>query len=346
VAPIRSQESTLLAQEKTPSSRASGTRGLVSQTTRSQTRPARNEADLLYWLENMVTDHHYSTDEAAIVLGLSPDQTREAMLGLGKDSARGARGQAHAGPLRVRPYPGGRHPRVGFLEGAIDPSRETKVSVFTPWDPSAYAVIDLPEAIWCDQELIYLAHAHIPTRWDKQSLTLPRLEWNRRDDGTLDVARKLPDGVAFGARVVPKHDRVDMELWLYNGSTRRLTDLRVQVCVMLKGIPEMSDPKTQNSRLDSPIAAARSPDGSKWLLIAFENAHRTWANPPVPCVHADPKFPDCPPGESQRIRGAFWFATATTWPAEQKRLQSFGLSLEPAQNQANPPGSKPLPPGL
>ena len=32
------------------------------------------------------------------------------------------------------PYPGGRHPRLGFLDGAIRPQRETKVSVFAPWE--------------------------------------------------------------------------------------------------------------------------------------------------------------------------------------------------------------------
>jgi hypothetical protein len=38
---------------------------------------------------------------------------------------------------RVLPYPGGRHPRVGFLDGAIDPQRGTKASVFAPWGKTA-----------------------------------------------------------------------------------------------------------------------------------------------------------------------------------------------------------------
>ena len=63
--------------------------------------------------------------------------------------------------LLLLPYPGGRHPRIGFLEGAIDPHRDTKCSVFLPW--GGYAVVDVPEAVWCEKQLVYLAHTHLPT---------------------------------------------------------------------------------------------------------------------------------------------------------------------------------------
>ena len=72
--------------------------------------------------------------------------------------------------LKVLPYPGGRHPRIGFLDGAIRPQRETKFSVFLPWDLSQYVVVDLPEAIWMkrgkDRELLYLAHTARPNDVD------------------------------------------------------------------------------------------------------------------------------------------------------------------------------------
>ena len=73
-------------------------------------------------------------------------------------------------PLRVLPYPGGRHPRTGFRDGAIRPQRETKASVFAPWPGGGYAVADVPEAVWFEPaekkpELLYLAHTHVPTTW-------------------------------------------------------------------------------------------------------------------------------------------------------------------------------------
>src|SRR5438034_7127163 len=121
-------------------------------------------------------------------------------------------------PLLVLPYPGGRHPRIGFLEGAIDPQRETKVSVFTPWDPESYVVADVPEAIWSNLGLIYLAHTHVTTVWERRGIELEPLEWKRRSDGSLEVERKLPNGIAFGARVAPGREAVRMELWLTNGT--------------------------------------------------------------------------------------------------------------------------------
>src|SRR5205823_8047365 len=97
-------------------------------------------------------------------------------------------------PLVVMPYPGGRHPRIGFLDGAVNPQRETKVSVFTPWDERSYVVVDVPEAIWSNLGLTYLAHTHVPTVWSKQGITLPPLEWNRRRNGVFDIIRTLPNG--------------------------------------------------------------------------------------------------------------------------------------------------------
>ena len=78
-------------------------------------------------------------------------------------------------PLLVLPYPGGRHPRIGFRDGAIRPQRETKASVFAPWADGGYAVADVPEAVWFEPtpskpELLYLAHTHVPTTWDRQKV--------------------------------------------------------------------------------------------------------------------------------------------------------------------------------
>ena len=98
--------------------------------------------------------------------------------------------------------------RIGFLDGAVNPQRETKVSVFTPWDDKSYVVVDVPEALWSNLGLTYLAHTHVPTIWSKQGIELERLEWNRRKDGSLDLLRRLPNGIEFGALVVPQRDAV------------------------------------------------------------------------------------------------------------------------------------------
>ena len=96
------------------------------------------------------------------------------------------------------PYPGGRHPRVGFLDGALAPQRETKVSVFLPWDDGrSYVVVDVPEAVWSNLGLTYLAHTHIPTVWDQQGIRLPRLEWRRCDDGSLEIGSRVAERNRF-----------------------------------------------------------------------------------------------------------------------------------------------------
>jgi hypothetical protein len=48
--------------------------------------------------------------------------------------------------LLVLPYPDDRRLRIGFLDGAVRPQRETKVSVLTLWDEDSYTVADVPES--------------------------------------------------------------------------------------------------------------------------------------------------------------------------------------------------------
>jgi hypothetical protein len=209
--------------------------------------------------------------------------------------------------VRMLPYPGGRHPRIGFLDGAVDPQRETKVSVFTPWDPNSYVVIDVPEAIWSQHGLAYTWRTRTcPTMWTKQNVTLEPLEWKRNDSNSiLTFERTLPNGVAFGARAEPLTNSVRMELWLKNGSKETLRDLRVQNCVMLKGAAGFNQQTNANKIFQPPYVAVGSPERTRWIITAWEPLHRAWANPPVPCLHSDPKFPDCAPGETQRVAAGF-----------------------------------------
>ena len=44
------------------------------------------------------------------------------------------------------------------------------------------------------------------------------------------------------------------------------------------------------------------------MITAWEPCHRPWGNAKCPCLHSDPKFPDCAPGATQRLRG--WLALA------------------------------------
>jgi hypothetical protein len=127
-------------------------------------RRPTDDADLRFWLENMLLYHRFTYAEASAATGLTIDEIASAAQRLDLTRAS-VPPRAPGSDLRVLPYPGGRHPRIGFLEGAVAPQRETKISVFTPWNDSAYVVADIPEAIWSNLGLTYLAHSHIETLW-------------------------------------------------------------------------------------------------------------------------------------------------------------------------------------
>ena len=285
-------------------------------------RPGSHE-ELKYWLENMVWYHRFTNEEISAATALAE---KEIVAALEKfDILPDNRPKrAKDAPLLVLPYPGGRHPRIGFLEGAIDPQRETKFSVFTPWDVNSYVVVDVPEAIWSNLGLTYLAHKHIDTIWTKQGNELPKLEWNRHSDGGLDIERKLPNGIVFGVKVKPTKESVRMEMWLKNGTDEKLSDLRVQNCVMTKMAADFEQQTNDNKLFTNPYVACRSGDGKRWIITAWENCHLPWGNEKCPCFHSDPKFPDAEPGQTHRLRGWLSFYEGTDIEAEFKRIEETG----------------------
>jgi hypothetical protein len=210
--------------------------------------------------------------------------------------------------MQVRPYPGGRPLRIGFREGAIDPLRGTKASVFLPWSPQEYVVVDLPEAIFSNLGLLFLAHSHVPTIWNQQNKVIENVDWERLPDGGLRSAWRLPNGAGFGALIEPRRGEVRMELWLHNGAGQPLTRLRTQICVLLKGSPSFDAQTNENKIFGATAAGVRSRAENRWILTEWDRCGRTWGNALCPCLHSDPVLPDCAPGQTVRVAGRLWFA--------------------------------------
>lgn len=280
-------------------------------------RPVSDRGELRYWLDNLVGHHGFGVTEVQRAMGLEPTAVQEA---LGEFDIKAFASPEPVGRLKVLPFPGGWHPRIGFLDGAIDPQRETKVSVFTPWDSKSFVVVDVPEAIWSNLGLTYLAHTHVPTIWTKAGVELPKQEWRRHADGRLTIGRRLPNGIHFGAEVTPRATEVEMELWLRNGTKEKLTGLRVQNCVMLKGAPEFAAQYNDYKLFRKPFVACRNGKGDRWIITAWEPCHRPWGNALCPCLHSDPKFPDAEPGQTVRVKGWLSFYEGADIDSELARL--------------------------
>lgn len=252
-------------------------------------------ADRPYWIAGMRA-HHYTRAEAALVCG-EPEDKMEAIPA--------TEPPPEASPLMVRPYPGGRHPRIGFLEGVINPMRGTKASIFLPWDPASYVVVDLPEAIFSNTGLLFLAHTHVPTIWNARNITIENVDWRRLDNGGLTSRWLLPNGIAIGASIEPREGGVEMTLFLENATPQALTSIRAQVCVLLKSASGFNAQTNDHKVLQKPIAGVRA--GDRWILTSWQHCGRVWANPAVPCFHSDPVLPDCAPGHTVGTRGRLWF---------------------------------------
>jgi len=273
--------------------------------------------DLGHWLINMIYYHHYTAEEVTKVTGLAGDSLRGSIREMGLDQSPPE--PAADKPARVLAYPGGRHPRIGFQEGATCPLRGTKASIFLPWDPASYLVVDLPEAIFSNLGLTFLAHTHIPTIWDERNIWLENVDWERSPEGNLKRNWTLPNRITFGASVQSAIGQVDMELWLRNDTPEKLTGLRTQICVMLKGSPDFNSQTNENKIFRDPACAVKSAKGDRWIIAAWGQCGHTWGNPLVPCMHADPVLADCAPGQTSRVRGRIWFYQGTDIDGELRR---------------------------
>jgi hypothetical protein len=119
-----------------------------------------------------------------------------------------------------------------------------------------------------------------------------------------------------------------MELRMKNGTDRRLTELRAQVCVLLKAAPGFNA-QTGDNKLKiegAGVCAVRSDDGKRWIATVFEQP-RLWENPLCPCIHADPTFPDLAPGAEAVSRGRLFVYEGTDLKAEVDRRVASGTLI-------------------
>ncbi len=184
---------------------------------------------LNFWIENMRRFHRYSWEEVAAVSGYPVDAVRRRGRELEPEIA------IRDDRVLILPYPGGRHPRIGALHSMIDPMRGTKLSVFLPWDPTQYAVLDIPEALFNQFGVLFLGHTHVPTIWDNRLISIKNSDWIAGENGSYRNRWTLPNGVEIDVGVFPLQDSVEMELTIRNGSEEAMEFINGQVCLMLKG---------------------------------------------------------------------------------------------------------------
>jgi hypothetical protein len=284
-------------------------------------RPLVNDADRERWLHNMIVDHRFSAQELRNATGMTYAAATAELQKWSPQIATAIAESAKQPKIKILPFPGGRHPRRGFLDGAVEPQRETKVSVFAPWAEGGYVVVDVPEAIFSNLGLTYLAHTHIPTIFSAREQQLQPLEWIVESDRVMKFERELPNGIAFGSRIeLDQANSVAMEMWLKNGTQEKLTGLRSQVCVMLSAAVGFQTQRRREEFVDGSFVAVRADTGDRWIITSWTPNNRAWTNPPVPCIHSDPIFSDCEPGETVKVNGRLWFYEGTDIQGEIQRL--------------------------
>ena len=129
-------------------------------------------------------------------------------------------------------------------------------------------VVDVPEAVWSSLGLTYLAHAHVQTIWERDGIQLEPVEWSARADGSWQMLRSLPNGIAMGVRARAGRDHVAFRWWVRNGTSNTLGNVHAQVCTMLGRAPGFESSSSGSKVMDPPFAAASTADGKRWVITA------------------------------------------------------------------------------
>jgi peptidoglycan/xylan/chitin deacetylase (PgdA/CDA1 family) len=271
-----------------------------------------------FWMDNMVNNHQFSNDEIQSVTGYDHEKVDSLRIAFQRDSDNESRGDK----VVLKPYPGGRHPRIGFQDGMRSPLRGTKASAFVPWNMDEYIIIDLPEAVSTQFGLTFLGHKHIPTVFDLDLIPIPNEDWITFNEGILKNKWKLPNNITIRSEMHPGYNSIDLKLFLYNEtSDTTFTDLRTQVCIMFKNVSEFNSQTNENKIFECPLSAVHSEDSIKWIITAWEGCHNAWGNEDCPCMHADPVFPDCKPGEEVQLQGKIWFYEGNDIEAQLEKIK-------------------------
>lgn len=289
---------------------------MASGRSRDEFRSPLDRRDLGAWA-SIMKRHRYTVAESRMVTGLDFNTMERAMTRARTTTPVG-------NSIEVLPYPGGRHPRLGFRDGQYRPRRETKVSVFSPWDADDYLVVDIPEAIWNvtdhGRELLYLAHEDVPTMWDRLGKRVPQSEWQRIRGGYESII-ELPNRVVIKTRVFPRKDSVGLEMELINNSQSRLTGLYTQNCIILGQMSGFNSQSLDHRRTTEFFTACGNEAEDKWVIYSWEKVARAWGNIHCPCLHSDPQFDDLEPGENQTIQGWLSFYEGHDVDGEMGRLR-------------------------
>jgi len=301
---------------------------MASGRSRDEFRVPVNRRELMFWAANMKR-HRYTVAESRMVTGLDRSTMQKAML-------RAKVPNAPQDKLEVMVYPGGRHPRLGFRDGEYRPKRETKVSVFSPWDREDYLVVDIPEAMWNitpnGRELLFLAHEDVPTMWDRLEATVPISEWEKVVGG-YECRIELPNGVVIRTKVSPQATSVALEMEVINGSPNPLTGLYTQNCIMLARMKGFNEQSLAHRRSAGFFTACGNEDETKWVIYSWEKVKREWGNVHCPCLHSDPQFDDLEPGARQTIRGWISFFEGQNVESEMLRLHNSRVLKHPNLDQ-------------
>ena len=217
------------------------------------------------------------------------------------------------------------------------------------WPCQDYLWLDFPEAIWSERELLFLSHFNpkCPASFGDEK----KAPW-RSVPGGIAYERVFPNGLKCAGQVTHvKGDHVDLRLDLENRGDITIKNIKLQTCLYLRPVRELSDFTSCNKLVhvpgggwvpmdraveasrergtyflgwptfldqsgpapaDLPMVVCRSNQTSRLVSLTwFENTFSLQNNPNHPCMHADPAVGDLDPGESATINGKIVFFEGT-----------------------------------
>lgn len=238
-------------------------------------------------------------------------------------------------------------PRLRVVPAHFPDHPSASVTVHHPWEAEGASNLMLPENLFAGQDVLFTGQnwVEVDARYpqalqpDVREIVPGRL---------VRYEHKLGDEYVLRARAEVKDGGVDLELTVENKTDAALEGLRAQVCLgsqrvadfasksldgvvvpvdgkmrpltevanvgawdgLKRYVPVRADEARSDGLTEADLALIGLVNGgsSRTIGVSWQGARFLIANGELSCIHADPYFPDCPPGESVTARGRIFFA--------------------------------------
>ena len=236
-------------------------------------------------------------------------------------------------------------PHLAVVPADFEGKPTASVQIQFPWDVGGVSNLMLPENLFSGDETLFTGQNWVEVDAKYPQEEQPEMK-EVVPARLVRYRHPLGEEYVLSGQAEVRDGGIDVELTVENLTDEPLEGLRAQVCFGCQQAADFASedlarvhvpvkgkmrPVTEVKRVGSwdglkrylpvkgagptggltaaaiPFIGLENSDGTRSVGITWQGATQLSTNGELTCIHADPTFPDCPPGESVTAKGRIFF---------------------------------------